>query len=214
MTLPHAVLFPQAIMPLHIFEPRYQALVRDVLASNRIFAVAALDEDTAQSTGQFEPPFPTATLGLIRICHHNPDGTYNLALQGLTRVSLNSILDEQPYRKSAVTPLVSVPGGKTDELDRLRNDLDDLIHDRIQDDPDVPDSFLQFLRSIDDPDVYIDLTAYSLCGDTPIKQSLLEILNTAQRLRTLKDWLLQCNAEDSLMRELEDGLDEDDIALN
>ena len=43
MTLPNTAFFPQALMPLHIFEPRYREMLRDVLASNRLFAVAGLD---------------------------------------------------------------------------------------------------------------------------------------------------------------------------
>ena len=38
MTLPDTVLFPQALLPLHIFEPRYQQMLRDVLATHRMFA--------------------------------------------------------------------------------------------------------------------------------------------------------------------------------
>ena len=43
MTLPNTAFFPQALMPLHIFEPRYRHMLRDVLGSNRLFAVAGLN---------------------------------------------------------------------------------------------------------------------------------------------------------------------------
>jgi Lon protease-like protein len=43
MTLPNVAFFPQALLPLEIFEPRYRHMLRDVLATNRIFAVAGLD---------------------------------------------------------------------------------------------------------------------------------------------------------------------------
>src|SRR2546422_8633740 len=39
MTLPNVAFFPQALMPLHIFEPRYRQMLRDVLATNRLFAI-------------------------------------------------------------------------------------------------------------------------------------------------------------------------------
>ncbi|HVU15963.1 MAG TPA: LON peptidase substrate-binding domain-containing protein [Candidatus Didemnitutus sp.] len=51
MTLPRTVFFPQALLPLHIFEPRYREMLRDVLATTRIFAVARLDPSRANSTG-------------------------------------------------------------------------------------------------------------------------------------------------------------------
>ena len=56
MTLPATALFPQALMPLHIFEPRYREMLRDVLASNRLFAVAGLDAARASEPEAEEPP--------------------------------------------------------------------------------------------------------------------------------------------------------------
>ena len=44
MTLPGVVFFPKAMMPLHIFEPRYRRMLADVLGSHRMFALLGLDE--------------------------------------------------------------------------------------------------------------------------------------------------------------------------
>ena len=51
MTLPNVVFFPQALLPLHVFEERYREMLADVLASNRLFAVAGLDERTGADPG-------------------------------------------------------------------------------------------------------------------------------------------------------------------
>ena len=66
MTLPNTAFFPQALMPLHIFESRYQTMLRDVLATNRLFAVAGIDPQKAAQKEEFEPPFRVATLGIVR----------------------------------------------------------------------------------------------------------------------------------------------------
>ena len=68
MTLPNTAFFPQALMPLHIFESRYQTMLRDVLATNRLFAVAGIDPQKAAQKEEFEPPFRVATLGIVRAC--------------------------------------------------------------------------------------------------------------------------------------------------
>ena len=60
MTLSQTVLFPQAMMPLFIFEPRYREMLSTVLEGDRIFAVAALDELISESDGNEE------TLGSIQ----------------------------------------------------------------------------------------------------------------------------------------------------
>ena len=40
MTLPNAILFPQALLPLYVFEPRYRAMLKESLENQRMFAVA------------------------------------------------------------------------------------------------------------------------------------------------------------------------------
>jgi len=75
-----ALLFPRAQLPLHIFEPRYRAMVRDALASDRLIAmIQPKDED--------EPPtlFQVGCLGRIGTCDELEDGRFNIVLEGLSR---------------------------------------------------------------------------------------------------------------------------------
>src|SRR5437879_2522991 len=60
--LPRTVLLPEQKLPLHIFEPRYRAMVRDALTSSPYIAIALVQDPTAH-----EPPAfcPTATVGKI-----------------------------------------------------------------------------------------------------------------------------------------------------
>ena len=68
MTLPEVAFFPQALLPLHIFEPRYRAMLKDVLATHRLFAVAGLN--THADTQQFEPPHRSRVRCLARRTGH------------------------------------------------------------------------------------------------------------------------------------------------
>lgn len=75
-----ALLFPRSQLPLHIFEPRYRAMVHDALASDRLIAmVQPRDED--------EPPalFEVGCLGRIGTCDELEDGRFNIVLEGLSR---------------------------------------------------------------------------------------------------------------------------------
>src|SRR5437868_9580931 len=99
MTLPNATLFPQALLPLYIFEPRYRRMLADALISHRMFIVAM------QKPGRIrETPSSVAGLGLIRVSVDNPDGTSHLILQGVTRVELAETLQYKPYRTHRVRP--------------------------------------------------------------------------------------------------------------
>jgi Lon protease-like protein len=73
MTLPEATLFPQALLPLYIFEPRYRQMLADALHSNRMFSVAMQKPGSSRET-----PSPVAGLGLIRVSVGHRDGTSHL----------------------------------------------------------------------------------------------------------------------------------------
>ena len=90
--LPDFVIFPQVTQPLHIFEPRYREMLRDVLATNRLFAVAGLNPRPVGDSDQFEPPHRIASVGIVRACQKNENGTSNLLLQGLCRVEIAEIV--------------------------------------------------------------------------------------------------------------------------
>lgn len=75
-----ALLFPRAQLPLHIFEERYRAMVRDAMASNRLIAMV-------QPKDESEPPalFEVGCLGRIGTCDELEDGRFNIVLEGLSR---------------------------------------------------------------------------------------------------------------------------------
>jgi Lon protease-like protein len=95
MTLPNAILFPQALLPLYIFEPRYRAMLKESLESQRMFAVALPHDSTAAHSSLV--PHRVAGVGLIRACVDKPDGSSNLILQGVSRVRFTDFVQEKPY---------------------------------------------------------------------------------------------------------------------
>ena len=127
MTLPNVTFFPQALMPLHIFEPRYRQMLKEVLATNRLFAVTGLDQKRLGEPGEFEPPHRVASVGIVRACQKNANGTSNLLLQGLCRVEVLGIITDQPFRRIRVRALPSEPVADPAENVRLRAELARLI---------------------------------------------------------------------------------------
>src|SRR3954468_12920125 len=104
MTLPEATLFPQALLPLYIFEPRYRQMLADALHSNRMFLVAMQRPGSTR-----ESPSPVAGLGLIRVSVGHRDGTSHLILQGLARVQLAEAVRYKPYRIQRIQPIETPP---------------------------------------------------------------------------------------------------------
>jgi hypothetical protein len=94
--LPSAVLFPHSVLPLHIFEPRYRALVRDALREDRVMALAQLQPGWEPHYGGRPALQPMMCAGLILWHEELEEGRYNILLQGVCRVRL---LEELPADK-------------------------------------------------------------------------------------------------------------------
>ena len=90
-----ALLFPRSQLPLHIFEPRYRAMVRDALASDRLIAMV-------QPRDGEEPPtlFEVGCIGHISACDELDDGRFNIVLEGLSRFRIaREAAVTTPYRQ-------------------------------------------------------------------------------------------------------------------
>jgi len=214
MTLPNVAFFPQALLPLEIFEPRYRHMLRDVLATNRIFAVAGLDMGAAAMVDGFEPPHRIACIGLIRACQKNADGTSSLLLQGLCRVSIESIVGDEPYRRIRIRTLASEPGAAAAENARLRAELANLIRLRLKLAPGVAEGMTDLLKTIEDPEIFADIAAFNLCKNAMLKQKLLETLDVNRRLALLLKVLRSEVDAAILQMRLTSGPDEDQIRRN
>jgi Lon protease-like protein len=214
MTLPNVAFFPQALLPLEIFERRYRQMLRDVLASNRIFAVACLNADAGMSDVPFEPPHRVACIGLVRACQKNANGTSSLLLQGLCRVSIESIVGDEPYRRIRIRALVSEPGGAPAENAKLRSELARLIKLKLKLSPGRTEGMSELLTTVEDPEIFADIAAFNLCNNASLKQKLLETLDVNRRLVLLLK-LLRSEIDASVLRlKLHGGMTEDQIEQN
>lgn len=179
MTLPNAILFPQALLPLYIYEPRYRAMLKQSLESQRMFAVAL--PHTASSNPNLTP-HRIAGVGIIRACVDKPDGTSNLILQGVSRVRFTDFVQEKPFYVGRIE-ILSTEESDAIEVEALSVKVLEMIgtmHDagHIQ-----AEGILKFLNEITDYDALADIVTYSFIEDVTRKQDILETLNLRQRLQ-------------------------------
>lgn len=92
--LPNVVLFPHALLPLHIFEPRYRQMTADALDGERLIAMGLIQQGFEALSLPVKPTLHRI-MGLGKIIAHEKldDGRYYLVLRGIARVKL---LSEQP----------------------------------------------------------------------------------------------------------------------
>ncbi len=213
MVLSQATLFPQAMMPLFIFEPRYREMLADVLEKERIFAVATLDE-SEEDAEVFETPCSIAGVGVVRACKQNPDGTSNLILQGLARVEFESFVREEPYRRARIHQVLSESDGSEKLLNRIQPTLLALVHTQIRLGADIPQEVLQFLSNIKEPENVLDLAIYTLCPSGCFKQELLETRGILARFAKFERALRTQIERLKLDHKLKGGLGENNIGNN
>lgn len=96
------VLFPHAVLPLHVFEPRYRALVADCLAGDRRFGVVLIER--GHEVGGGDARFPVGTMAQIVQASEMPDGRWALVTVGTERVAVRSWLPDDPYPRAVVVP--------------------------------------------------------------------------------------------------------------
>ena len=205
MTLPNATLFPQALLPLHIFEPRYRQMLADSLHSSRMFAVAMQKPGNTR-----EVPLSVAGLGLVRVSVAHRDGTSHLILQGVARVELEQAVRYKPYRVHRIKPLTTPPCDSV-AADALLEKIRELLQERVElgmpftfpvmpasgktpkVDPSTLSSskeILGYLASISDPEQAADLVSCAVLPDAAERQTILETIDIETRLRRVIQFLL------------------------
>src|SRR5260370_41646081 len=102
MPLSGALLFPHALLPLYIFEPRYRQMLTHALGHHRMFCVALLKQHCAdwQSPADF---FNTAGVGILRACVVRVEGTSILILLGLYRASFTNLAQNASFTIVIIT---------------------------------------------------------------------------------------------------------------
>jgi ATP-dependent Lon protease len=102
MTLPNAILFPQAFLPLYIFEPRYQRMLKESLEhASDVHSGDATTGPAARETIRSGGVGANPGLGIAS------GWTSNLVLQGIARVELAEVVRYRPYRVQRIRPLTS-----------------------------------------------------------------------------------------------------------
>jgi Lon protease-like protein len=119
-----AVLFPHSAMPLQVFEPRYRALMRDCLETDRRFGVVLIERGSEVGGGDKRAAL--GTRGVITRAAELPDGRWVLEIRGEAVVVIDEWLEDDPYPVALVhdpdpVPPQHEPGPLLDDaVQRLR----------------------------------------------------------------------------------------------
>lgn len=184
--LPQVVLFPGALLPLHIFEPRYREMTSDALAGSGVIAVALLKPGFEVLYYTRRAPIHT-TIGLGQIVGSEQvqGDNYNVLLRGIGRARILDESDDHAYRVAEIEPVETFCSSGAGRIDDLRTTLHKVIQGNVALDPELRRHWLRLLDVSSDIDELTDLLAAGLPAEAELRQRLLDEPDAAIRAEML-----------------------------
>ena len=198
--LPGVALFPDLPLPLHIFEPRYRAMLRDTLAGSKFIGIVQIRPGATPVEGRPSPIFSIGCAGRVEGVAELAGGRSNIVLRGVSRFHIEEELPEGlPYRVARVSPLIE----KVLDEEALTESLARVLHEIGQ----IDEGMSLLARTDEAPKaLVVNMLAQLLpLGDLE-RQSLIEAPSIDERARLLASILdfariaRTSNASDSAIR--------------
>jgi len=182
------VLFPGVPLPLHIFEPRYRQMLLDIRLANNLFGLAYFDPTSAE--GESPPVGHIGCVAEVTETQTLPDGRSNILTLGVIRYRIDSYVDNgAPYLVAQVSyfeddeedeSLLAGAGKEVAETFTRIAQAVRTINDERAALPDISNTEPQRLSF---------LVAAAMEIDADLKQELLELRSTSERLQRLRGML-------------------------
>ncbi|HYE66564.1 MAG TPA: LON peptidase substrate-binding domain-containing protein [Pyrinomonadaceae bacterium] len=182
------VLFPGVPLPLHIFEPRYRQMLSDIRVHDNLFGLSYFDASASEAEIPLAGHIGCAAE--VTEIQPLPDGRSNILTIGLIRYRVEAYVDRgDPYLVGQVS-FFEDEAEDEEALARRGREVANLfmriaravriINDERAVLPDLSDT---------DPEHLSFLVAAAMEMDTEVKQEMLELRSTSERLRRLRDML-------------------------
>lgn len=183
--LPDLTFFPHTMLPLHIFEARYRAMVTDCLSRDKRLAVVGL-RPGYEATYEGKPAvYPVSGVGRIVRWERLASGRYNLLLRGEGRVRIDRELPTDTlYRMVAATRLAET-GAEGAAVPTLTARVKTRCHQILSALGRSNEDLLTMMEGLDQPAELCDQVASALLSTATTRQALLEELDIERRLERL-----------------------------
>ena len=175
----NTVLFPGAMLPLHIFEERYKRMVASCIEERRPFGVLLIRK--GYEVGETAEPFEVGTTAHIARVDELEEGKMNLVCLGGQRFRTVRVVSEDPYLTGEVEFLSSV---STDDpkAKELSDDAGSLFAEYVRLYLAISNQWARSVEMPSEPDGLADFIGARLGVAPQVKQRLLEELSARTRL--------------------------------
>jgi ATP-dependent Lon protease len=192
LPLRDTVLFPNSFMPLAVARESSVRLIDDAIANGKMIAVFTQRDPGIEEPKQ-EDLFRVGTATHIHKMFKLPDGSLRLIVQGLARLTLDDVVQTEPYLRARVS---TAPDDLKDadrlEIDALARNIKTNFQQVVSLSPLLSDDLQTLAMNITEPGRLADFIASSLSTiSTAVKQEVLETLDIRARLDSLNRILIK-----------------------
>jgi ATP-dependent Lon protease len=182
--LPHheVVVYPSLIIPLGTGEEKVVKFIDEVAAGDKVVGFFAQRPDSKEALPA--SLYSIGTAALIARMFKLPDGSIRVFFQGLSRIGLKEITQVEPYMKAKVE-VIEDKAEKTTELEALTRNLTGLFQRVIELAPNLPSELNVAVLNMPDPGSLADFIAAHINLSLEERQSILEALDIAERIKKL-----------------------------
>jgi ATP-dependent Lon protease len=186
--LMNMVVFPNVIMPLIVNDASLIKLINDSLSSNKIVGIFANQPDDDGGYKNKEIYSVGTAVIILKMFRSDNDSSARLLVQGLSRIELKKVLQEDPY---IVAKIKELPEKKSKglKLTALLRTVTDTFIEIIDLSHNLPDELKIALSTIKSPSKISDFIASNLNMNIKKRQSILEEVNVENRLILLSTYL-------------------------
>lgn len=182
------VVFPQTLVPLAAALPRSLKLIDDVMSGDRMVALV-LQKDAENENAGPDDILETGTIATIHQMMRVPDGTVRLAVQGVERVKILEVVEQEPFMKARVVRSPE-PLEESVEIQALSRNAIDLFQRLVGLVPHMPEELVTAALNVDDdPRHLVYLIGSNLRMEQEERQKLLELDSIKEKLQELNAFI-------------------------
>ncbi len=210
--LPELVMFPHAMQPLHIFEPRYCEMLLESLDSDRLIAIATLDSRCVSWTSINPPIASQICIGRIVTHAELEHDRHNILLVGAKRARIIRETDTgRPFRIAEVQVATDIyPPCGAGHRQQLKRKLLEAFGNVVPSSPSAKENLQELMAGQMGLGPITDIISYTMPFDTDDKLRLLDVDNVDARAEQLVELLnsgkaqLKGNSQDNGTDDSED----------
>jgi ATP-dependent Lon protease len=181
------VVFPLAVVPLQVGQPRSLRLLDDVMRDGRVLGLVAQRNPEQENAGP-DDCYSVGTVARIVQLLRQPDGSgLMVAVQGLERIRIAEWTQQEPYLRARYTLAPDIVE-QTTEIEALRRLVADQYR-RMAALANQQDEMVGAVAEMDDPRALVYLVASSLRMDMAVRQEILELDSVTAKLERLSRFL-------------------------